>query len=122
MKARTWPDLREAERATLAESLGRHEEEVTAQKKTAYGEGGLIDRFKLARLAECSLATIQGRTSRNTEMSGSPTARERQRGADRTRLAVARLYGRGDRLGHAVVARRGSRSCPRAGTGGYRVI
>jgi hypothetical protein len=60
MTARTWTDRREAERTTLAAALDQYKVEVTATKKTAYGEGLLIERLKKTRLAEYSLATIQG--------------------------------------------------------------
>jgi len=60
MTARTWTDRREAERTTLADALDRYKREVTVHKKTAYGEGCLIERLKKTRLAEYSLATIQG--------------------------------------------------------------
>ncbi len=39
MTARTWTDRREAERTTLAAALDQYKVEVTATKKTAYGEG-----------------------------------------------------------------------------------
>lgn len=60
MTARTWTDRREAERTTLAEALDRYKREVTVHKKSAYGEGCLIERLKALRLAKYSLATIQG--------------------------------------------------------------
>lgn len=60
MTARTWTDRREAERTTLADALDRYKREVTVDKKSAYGEGRLIERLKQTRLAEYSLATIQG--------------------------------------------------------------
>lgn len=60
MTARTWTDRREAERTTLTDALNRYKREVTAGKKSAYGEGCLIERLKQTRLAQYSLATIQG--------------------------------------------------------------
>ena len=60
MTARTWTDRREAERTTLAAALDRYKREVTPGKKSAYGEGRLIERFKATGLAAFSLATIQG--------------------------------------------------------------
>ena len=60
MTARTGTDRREAERTTLLAALDRYKVDVTASKKTAYGEGLLIDRLKKTRLAQFSLATIQG--------------------------------------------------------------
>lgn len=60
MTARTWTDRREAERTTLFDALDRYKREVTAAKKSSYGEGCLIERLKQTRLAQYSLATIQG--------------------------------------------------------------
>lgn len=60
MTARTWTDRREAERTTLADALDRYKREVTVHKKSAYGEGCLIERLKGTRLAAYSIATIQG--------------------------------------------------------------
>ncbi|MDA8232710.1 MAG: site-specific integrase [Magnetospirillum sp.] len=60
MTARTFTDRREAERTTLADALDRYKREVTPHKKSAYGEGCLIERLKKLRLAEYSIATIQG--------------------------------------------------------------
>ncbi|MBC7952945.1 MAG: site-specific integrase [Rhodospirillaceae bacterium] len=60
MTARTWTVRREAERTTLADALDRYKREVTVDKKSAYGEGCLIERLKQTRLAQYSLATIQG--------------------------------------------------------------
>lgn len=60
MTARTWTDRREAERVTLADALERYKGEVTVGKKSAYGERCLIERLKQLRLAEYSLAAIQG--------------------------------------------------------------
>jgi integrase len=60
MTDRTWTDRREAERTTLAAALERYRTEVTVHKKTAYGETKLLGRLKETRLAEYSLATIQG--------------------------------------------------------------
>ena len=60
MTARTWTDRREAERTTLADALDRYKREVTIHKKSAYGEGCLVERLKATRLAAFNLATIQG--------------------------------------------------------------
>lgn len=81
MTNRTWTDRREAERVTLSVALDRYKEEVTAHKKSAYGEGCLIERLKRLRLAEYSLATIHGsdiaayRDSRAAEGASANTVR-----------------------------------------------
>ena len=93
MTARTWTDLREAERTTLAAALDRYKREVTPGNKSAYGEGRLIERFKATGLAAYSLATIQG-----SDIAARRDHRRRHRRTDPPLLRGLLALGRRHRL------------------------